>query len=142
VGQLLGGVPINGNKNGGNDGVNTFLQQRSDGVNFFVFFNQRSGGTNFGNLFATLLNASLNTQASWPTTQIDGFWVFTYQNPNFQGTYGSYNRPYNELTEALPNLGSGSIVNFWPGSSSDWTGTIDDKMLLLRAPLGSATIGT
>ncbi len=137
IGQPLGGVRINGNKNGGNDGVNTFLQQRTDGVNFFVFFNQNSGGTNFGNQFAGQLNNLLNSQASWPTVPIDGFWV--HPDLGFQGLYGSYNRPYDQLTEALPQLGDGSIVNFWPGVST-WTGTINKK-LLLRAPIGIARIG-
>lgn len=139
VGQTLDSGPINGGKDGGNDGVNTYLQQRSDGVNFFVFFNRRSSGTNFGDQFAPLLNSILNSQSSWPTVPVDGFWVYVYQDPAAQGLYGSYNRPYNELTEALPQLADGSIINFWPGTS-DWTGIIDKK-LLLRAPIGTATIG-
>lgn len=137
IGQPLGGVRITGSKNGGNDGVNTFLQQRTDGVNFFVFFNRRSSGTNFGNQFAAQLNTLVNSQASWPTLPVDGFWV--HPDLGFQGLYGSYNRPYDQLTEALPKLGDGSIVNFWPGTSH-WTGTIDKK-LLLRAPTGTARIG-
>lgn len=144
IGQLLGGVRINANKNGGNDGVNTFLQQRTDGVNFFVFFNQRSGGTNFGNQFATQLNTLLNSQASWPTLPVDGFWVHRNLGAQ-QGLYGSYNRPLNQMTEALTPpanqtpLGNGSIVNLLPGAST-WTGTIDKK-LLIRAPVGNARLG-
>jgi hypothetical protein len=53
--------------------------------------------------------------------------------------YGSYDKPFTGMTEAIDNLVDGSRVQLKPGSSS-WTGTIATK-LELRAPMGAVTIG-
>lgn len=140
IGTPLSGTPVNGNHNGGfaSAGVNTFMRQRTDGVSFFVFFNRDSAGTNFGNQFDALLNPQIAAQVDWPDDCIDGFWVHPSQA--LPGVYGSFDRPYADLTEALPQLGDGSRVNIKSGNS-DWTGTIDKKVML-RAPQGTARIGT
>jgi hypothetical protein len=73
----------------------------------------------------------------WPTTCVAGFWVDP--DGTTSSDYGSYDEPFAGFDEALNYLVDGSRVNFHPGQS-DWNGTISTK-LLLRAPLGSVTIG-
>jgi hypothetical protein len=139
IGAPLNGTPVNGSHNGGfsGAGVNTFMRQRSDGASYFVFFNHDDPNGNHGNNFDALLNPQIAAQVDWPADCVDGFWVHPSQA--LPGVYGSFDRPYADLTEALPQLGDGSRVNIKAGNS-DWTGTIDKK-LTLRAPQGTARIG-
>jgi len=134
----LYGMPTNGarddrNHGGTLRGTSARLQQRSDGVNFAVIFNQRdNGGTDFGTTMAGLINAALDAGGiTWPSQGVDGQWV-DFGAPLF-GT-GSYEEPWRFLGIALSNSVDEATLNFKPGSSS-WTGSIAQRVRL-RAPEG------
>jgi CubicO group peptidase (beta-lactamase class C family) len=137
IGARLNGTYVPGAHDGSLPGLNTLMRQRSDGIHYFVFFNNDSTGDHYGWSFDAILNPILSAVTDWPADCVDGFWV--HPTAASTGTYGSYNRPFADMDQALPNLGHGSRVNFWPGES-DWNGTITTK-LMLRAPLGTVRIG-
>jgi CubicO group peptidase (beta-lactamase class C family) len=129
-------------------GTNTLVQQRDDGINVFIFFNKNDDadpghyavdfyGDDEEDDLKDIIDDLSDRDYSWPTKTVDGFWV------DSEGTassdYGSYDKPFAGMTEALNNLVDGSRVQLKPGSSS-WTGTIATK-LELRAPMGTVTIG-
>lgn len=114
------------------------MVQRSDGVNVFIFFNKQAGRS-ASDFYNDELKTELNAMndSDWPTTDIGGFWIDPVGSVEYQ--FGSYDHPFVGMIDALYFLADGSRVNFHPGTSN-WTGTISTK-LLLRAPLGTVTIG-
>jgi hypothetical protein len=147
IGLPLNGATVNESHGGSQDGVNTHFRQRSDGVCVFIFFNEDADGdgepddpSNFASAFYDRIQLGLDFQAPhWPTLCIDGFWVKP-QAAQPPSPYGSYNREFNNVGNALTELGGGSRLNFKPGEYA-WTGTISTN-LQLRAPLGVARIGS
>lgn len=144
IGAPLNGTRVNGAHNGALSGCNTYMRQRTDGINVFIFFNEDADGdgseenpSHFGSAMYSLLDPQLTSQTNWPTLCIDGFWV----NPTapLPTPLGSYNFYFQNMSNALAELGGGSRLNCRPGNYN-WNGTISTK-LQLRAPLGAARIG-
>ncbi len=138
---------------GAQDGVSTFLGQRTDGTNIFIFLNRRTSDATASDLYFNDGDASdqsdkgiqaliedLNDSDNWPTTTSDGFWVapFTVSGDE-QRAKGAFDAPLNGFGEASARLQDGSKVRLKPGTH-DWTGTIEKKMLI-DAPLGTVVIG-
>lgn len=129
---------VNESHNGAFSGTNALAWQRSDGVNVFIWFNKDASSGHYGESMKDLLDPLLDSQASWPTLCLDGFWVApTIGVPN---AFGSYNSEFRGVTNALSETSDGSKLNFKPGDFV-WVGTISEKSLL-RAPLGLARIGS
>lgn len=147
IGLPLDGDLVNESHSGTQDGVSTLFRQRSDGVCVFIFFNENAAGDgesddsdHFASVFYDRIEFELDFQAPhWPTLCIDGFWVKPQNNP-VPSLYGSYDREFYNLGNALNILTHGSRLNFKPGDYT-WTGTISTK-LQLRAPLGVARLGS
>lgn len=122
------------------DGCNTWLQQRSDGVVFYLALNR----TDFGNPdYAQVISANINNQLTaggftWPNSEADGFWV-TLGAENATAGLGGYHSPYRGFQSALNRVTDGSYLRLKPGSQA-WTGTIN-KQVRLDAPEGPATLG-
>jgi CubicO group peptidase (beta-lactamase class C family) len=123
------------------DGVDTFLQQRSDSVVFYLAINR----TDFGNPgLAPTLAAQINNQLSapagftWPDATSDGFWV-TLGAENAAAGFGGYHSSYQGFQSALDRVTDGSYLRLHPGSQA-WTGTIN-KQVRLDAPEGPVTLG-
>lgn len=139
IGTPLNGTRVNGAHNGALSGCNTYMAQRTDGVNVFIFFNKQANGnpSHYGSAVYALLDPQLTSQTNWPTTCIDGFWV----NPTaiLPNTFGGYNTYFQNVSNALNVLSDGSRLNCRPGNYN-WHGTISTK-LQLRAPLGTARLG-
>lgn len=122
------------------NGCNTWLQQRRDGIVFYLALNR----TDFGNPdYAQALAASINHRLdaggfTWPDVEADGFWVAVgAENPT--AGLGGYHSNYQGLQSALNRVGDGSHLRLRPGNQP-WTGTIS-KRLRLDAPEGPVTLG-
>jgi hypothetical protein len=122
------------------DGCNTWLQQRTNDVVFYLALNR----TDFGNPdYATVLAGRVNNQLNiggftWPDTESDGFWV-TLGAENSTAGFGGYNSNYEGFQSTLNRVTDGSYLRLRPGSQG-WTGTIT-KRVRLDAPEGAALLG-
>lgn len=137
--RITGDNPLTGDAghNGILTGTNSYMVQRTDGVNVFIVFNKRGDPHYATSFYSNRLDPLIDAVTTWPTTTSDGFWV------NMGGIviagFGSYNRPFASLTSALASTEAGSKLRLRAGST-DWTGVLSER-LLLDAPLGSAVIG-
>jgi CubicO group peptidase (beta-lactamase class C family) len=122
------------------DGCNTWLQQRSDGIVFYLALNR----TDFGNPdFSQVLGGNINNQISnggftWPNSSADGFWV-AVGTENRGAGFGSYDSSFEGFQSAYDHVTDGSFLRLWGGRQS-WTGAIT-KRLMLDAPEGEVTLG-
>lgn len=139
------GFPVDpswsGAHGGALSGVNCRIWQRGDGTNVFIWFNQRNDdedGDNYAAQFASLIDDELDSQTDWPSDAVDGFWVAPGASFPFS-YFGSFDKPYRGMEQALALLADGSRVNLKAGSDS-FVGTISTK-LMLSAPLGAARLG-
>lgn len=131
-----------GGHGGSQPGVSCRARQRSDGINVFVWFNQRSGDESapgYADALYDAIEGGLTNQANWPSVPVDGFWLKPATTPLPQ-THGSYDRPFESMADALSKLGHGSRLNLKPGAHT-FTGVISTK-LQIRAPQGLAQLGT
>ena len=137
IGAPLNGERFNAYHNGILDGCNAYFWQRDDGINLFMFFNEDATGDDFGSELRSRIESTLDDQSNWPTLDVEGFWAApTIGTP---AVYGSYDRPFRGLSDALNTLEDGSILNLKTGNYV-YAGTISTQ-LRLRAPLGLARIG-
>lgn len=123
------------------DGTNTWLQQRTDGVVFYLALNRTHfRDPDFAEALAANINAKLNRpeEFTWPDTTSDGFWV-TLPNGNATAGYGGYQTPYEGFQDALNRVTDGSRLRLKAGATA-WTGTIT-KRVRLDAPEGPVTLG-
>lgn len=131
--------------NGALAGVNTYVRQRSDGVNVFVAFNEQcSGGCNYAqDFYAGYLAHRIANVTTWPTTTSDGFWTNTdprdYNGRN--AGFGSYSRPFISLAAAHAAVSDGSKLRMRPGTFALTAPLVLSKKVLLDAPLGPAVVG-
>jgi CubicO group peptidase (beta-lactamase class C family) len=122
------------------DGCNTWLQQRTNDVVFYLALNR----TDYGDPdYAAVLAGRVNNQLSmggftWPDTESDGFWV-TLGAENPTAGFGGYNSNYEGFQSALNQVTDGSYLRLRPGSQG-WTGTIT-KRVRIDAPEGAALLG-
>jgi N-acyl-D-amino-acid deacylase len=131
-----------GGHSGAQPGVSCLARQRSDGINVFVWFNRRNGdeeGPSFSSALYDAIAGGLTNQTNWPSLGVDGFWLKPDATPTPE-VHGSYDRPFESMTDALSQLGHGSRLNLKPGTHA-FTGTINTK-LQIRAPQGLARLGT
>jgi len=138
----MAGTPITGTGNGSVhtgaiDGTSTVMWQRGDGTNIVVLFNKRSGSVDFAFEMGQTISDLVDDGLSWPSFCVDGFWVDFGTAAAFE--VGGYNAPFRSMNTALANTTNGTKLRFKPGTSN-WTGTINERMLL-DAPFGLARIG-
>ncbi len=134
-------TPGGGWHTGAVDGTSTIAQQRSDGINVVVLFNQRmpSNDPDLARTMATAICARIddpNTPITWPTLCVDGSWV------DFDATssgFGGYDDPFHTMDVALAASAPGVKLRVKPGASN-WTGTLSMRMRI-DAPFGTVTIG-
>jgi hypothetical protein len=124
--------------NGSQDGVNTLMVQRTDGVNVFVAFNERGDPHYASDFYNDVLEPLLDAGPAWPATTSDGFWVNTNGVLPFGGT-GGYHDDFDSFPAALAYVEDGSKLRLKPGSAA-WVGVLQTR-LLLDAPLGHAVLG-
>jgi CubicO group peptidase (beta-lactamase class C family) len=123
------------------DGTNTWLQQRADGIVFYLALNRTDfGNPDYAGALANDINNLLNNAAgfTWPDAEADGFWV-SLGAENASAGFGSYNSTYQGFASALNRVGDGSYLRIRPGQQN-WTGTIT-KRVRLDAPEGVVTLG-
>lgn len=143
IGEPLNGGRLNGDHGGVQDGCNAYAWQRDDGINVFMFFNEDAANDDpddpghFGRLLRSRIEATIDDQTNWPTFDVEGFWATP--SVGTPAAYGSYDRPFRGMPDALSTLEHGSILNLKAGTYA-FSGTISTQ-LKLRAPLGLARIG-
>lgn len=117
-------------------GTESWIRQRSDGVNFAIIFNKGTAGTTYARDMRDLIDAELDKgNITWPTQGVDGQWVdFT----NGAAGDGSYEDSWSDMQDAITSSPDEATLNF-KASVSDWTGTIDQKVRL-RAPQGGVAV--
>jgi len=122
------------------DGCNTWLQQRNDGIVFYLALNR----TDFGNPdYAQALAAQVNNQLNgggftWPDAAADGFWI-TLGAEDATSGFGGYHSNFRGFQSALNRVSDGSYLRLRPGSQA-WTGPIT-KRVMLDAPEAPVTLG-
>jgi len=128
--------PTNAAKNGGLDGTSTRIEQRSNGFNVVILFNQ--GGGHADVLMPQVYTyLGLLVGVDWASlSEIDGFWVDFGESSS---GFGGHNDPFHTMNDALTATTDGTKLRFKTGTSN-WTGTISKKMLL-NSPFGTAIIG-
>jgi len=120
-----------------NGGLNSFMTQRTDGVNVFVVFNLDGDPHLATDFYDSELDTLIDGVTTWPTTTSDGFWVST-AGTGSSGT-GGYNDVFASVAAALDYAQDGSKLRLNPGASA-WTGVLSTR-LLIDAPRGSAVLG-
>ena len=125
-------------------GTNTSLYQRTDGINMFVFINNRDGSASAESLRVLVrdwINQGINDGTiTWPTTTSDGFWVEPCSSDCYSGyDQGGYHAPIRSMDNADAFLYDGSKVRLTPGTYTLSDGRLDTKMRI-DAPLGTAVI--
>jgi hypothetical protein len=119
-------------------GTESWLEQRSDGINYAIVLNDSSPNAQVVTAIRNQLDALFDSNTlSWPTQGVDGQWV---DFANGQAGDGSFENPWQGFQTALSSSPNEATLNLKPASSS-WTGTITQE-IRLRAPLGTATIGS
>ncbi len=113
-------------------GTEAWIRQRSDGVNFAVIFNKGTIGTTYALQMRDMIDAELDLGTiTWPTQGVDGQWV---DFSNGAAGDGSFEEAWSDAGDALASAMDEATLNFKAGTS-DWTGTISQKVRL-RAPQG------
>ena len=139
IGMPLATDPLTSTQkhNGGFEGTNSAVRQRTDGYRVFAVFNKR-GSPNFGDAMIALVDDYLDNNVIPDIHRTsDGFWT---EPSGGAGTdVGGYHQPFHSFASAMSKTTSGSKIRLKPGAS-DWTGTIK-KRTRLDAPLGLAKIG-
>lgn len=122
------------------DGCNTMLQQRGDGIVFYLALNRTDyGNPDFASALTTLIFNQLDAGGfTWPDLEADGFWV-TLGAENPAAGQGGFNSNYMGFQSALDRVSDGSYLRLRPGNQA-WVGTIN-KQLRLDAPEGPVTLG-
>jgi hypothetical protein len=130
-GALTNGVRSNRSHGGLLWGTESWMRQRSDGVNFAIIFNKGTNGTNWAQQMRNMIDDELDNGApiAWPTQGVDGQWV---DLDKLLPGNGSYENPWKLMGGALAGAADEATLNFKPGTSS-WTGTINQRVRL-RAP--------
>ena len=133
-------APTDGRHTGAIDGTSTVAQQRADGVNVVVLFNQRMPGDDpdLAREMATAIYDLIGDPptVTWPTLCVDGSWVDFSAS---ESGYGGFNDPFHTMEIALASTAPGVKLRVMPGTSN-WTGTLSTRMRI-DAPFGLATIG-
>jgi hypothetical protein len=122
------------------DGCNTWLQQRADGLVFYLALNRTDyGNPDYAGVLASNVTSQLNLGGfTWPNTEADGFWV-TLGTESASAGFGGYHSTYEGFQSALNRVTDGSYLRLRPGSQN-WTGVIT-KRVRLDAPEGAARLG-
>jgi hypothetical protein len=122
------------------DGCNTWLQQRSDGVVFYLALNATDfGSPDYAQALATQINRQLSIGGyTWPGLTSDGFWVTLGAEVPSAG-FGAYDSNYRGFQSALNRVSDGSSLRLRAGRQN-WTGVIN-KRVFLDAPEGLAHLG-
>jgi hypothetical protein len=136
------GTLVNGNRqyrwhNGSMPGgTQSMLVQRNDGINYVVIFNKTGTDVNSAQGYHFAMQSLIDTEITnggfaWPSQGVDGQWV-DFNNGAAGG--GSYEDSWDDVALALASSPDEATLNF-KASTSDWTGTISQK-IRLRAPQG------
>ncbi len=122
------------------DGCNTWLQQRSDGIVFYLALNRTDfGNPDYAQVLAGQINALLSKGGfTWPGLSSDGLWVTPGLESPGAG-YGAYDSPVPGFQSALDRAADGSYLRLRPGRQN-WKGRIT-KRIRLDAPEGMARLG-
>ena len=123
------------------DGSNTLLQQRSDGIVFYLALNRTDhGDPDFAEVLGKAINTLLNGGGySWPGSETsDGFWV-SLGAENSTAGFGGYHSSYQGFQTSLDRVSDGSYLRLRAGRQ-DWKGRIQ-KRLRLDAPEGAVILG-
>ncbi len=127
-----------GNHNGALQGTNTIMLQRGDGINIVVLFPAR-GEPHYASTVADEVSSLISGGGfTWPTFCVDGFWVHlgaVVPNP-----LGSDGLPFPTFASALSGTTAGSKIRFKSGGTTNWTGTLNERMRL-DSPYGLTRIG-
>lgn len=127
-----------GNHNGALAGTNTIMLQRGDGINIVVLFPAR-GDPHYASTVADEVSSLITAGGiTWPTFCVDGFWV--HIGAVVSSPVGSTNLPFPSFSSALSNTTAGSKIRFKSGGTTNWTGTINER-LRLDSPYGTVRIG-
>lgn len=136
------GVRLNGrlalrNHDGRLDGTEALVRQRTDGINYAILLNKKSGGEMYVRELKDRIDNQINAGGfTWPTQTVDGVWFdFYYNGPEL----GCYDKPYDSIND-VGNVMAYSKIRFKPGSTT-WTGVITQGKITLSAPEGTAIIG-
>ncbi len=137
------GTPLTGTGSGSIhtgalNGTSTVMWQRSDGINIVVLYNNWEGGDHSfmqGQMISDIIDGGGIT---WPTFCVDGFWVQLGATNTLE--VGGYNAPFRSVTTALASTTAGTKLRFKTSGTSNWTGTINERMRL-DAPFGTVRIG-
>lgn len=136
---LNGALPHSSNHTGSLSGTSTVLRQGNDGINVVVLFNKRSNSEEYAAVISNTIAQMIRSGSyAIPTFCVDGTWVDL--NGSGAVKFGNYNRPFLTLAEALSSTTAGTKLRFKTAGSTDWTGTLSERMRL-DSPFGPTQIG-
>ncbi len=141
-GDVTYGTPVNGNRqyrwhNGSMPGgTMSMTVQRADGINYVAIFNKNGTDVNSNQGYHFAIQALMDAEIqgggfTWPTQGVDGQWV-DFNNGGVG--VGSFEDAWRDAGNALASAMDEATLNFRDGTS-DWTGTINQRVRL-RAPAG------